>query len=338
MFYIYVCGYRQRQPLSPGLMLAITLRFMATGMSYHSLAFDFRVAHNTISKFVPRVCDAIVAEYKDEVFTTPSTPATWQPIADRFGQRWNFPHCCGALDGKHIAITKPRKSGSVYFNYKGFFSIVILALVDADYKFLWVNVGSNGSSSDCGIYNRSNLEPALRNETLGLPDQCPLPNDDQDTPYFIVGDDAFPLRTYIMKPFSGRYLSRTERIFNYRLSRARRVVENAFGILANRFRCLLTTLHTTPDNTISIVSAALTLHNLMRDRYPNMQNADLDAEDNNHQVIPGAWRDAAVLQEVVAAGRGPRQTIAGKQQRMYFKNYFMSDAGSVPWQDYAIDR
>ncbi|XP_052809631.1 uncharacterized protein LOC128238097 [Mya arenaria] len=192
--------------------LAITLRFLATG-----------------------------AKYQAEVWETPSTEDAWWEVAQQLQNKWNFPHCRGALDGKHIAIQKPPKSGTLYYNFKGFFCTVMLALVDAYYKFLWVDVGANGASSDAGIFNRSQLEPALRQGTLGLPPQDPLPNDDQDTPYFIVGDDAFPLRTYLMKPYSHRYLSRQERICNYRFSRGRRVVENAFGILANCFRCLLTT-------------------------------------------------------------------------------------------------
>ena len=333
---MFVC-FSARSPLSPGLKLAITLRFMAIGMSYHALSFNFRVAHNTISLFVPEVCDAIVEEYKGEVFTTPTTPAAWRQVAEHFQDKWNLAHCCGAIDGKHVAIKKPKDSGTLYYNYKGYFSIVLLAVVDADYQFLWADVGANGSSSDCGIFNDSELEPALRNGTLGFPQPEPLPNDDTDTPFFIAADDAFPLRTYMIKPFSHRYLSREERIYNYRTSRGRRVVENAFGILANRFRCLLTTIGTTPETAVKIVKACLCLHNLMRERYPNLQNADLDIEDNQHNVRPGAWRTDAVMREVEAAGRGPRQTAEGKRQRVYLMKYFNSPAGSVPWQDVIID-
>jgi len=325
-----------RPPLEAGLKLAVTLRFLATGETYHSLAFSFRVAHNTISMFVPEVCEAILEEYRDEAFTTPSTPDAWKEVAQQFGRRWNFHHACGALDGKHVAIRKPRRSGSLYYNYKGFFSIVLMGLVDADYKFLWAQVGTPGSASDAGVFNHSNLEPALRTGTLGLPDPEPLPNDNQDTPYFIIGDDAFPLRTWLMKPFSHRYLTHFERIFNYRCSRGRRVVENAFGILANRFRCLLTTLGTSPDNSRKITEACLTLHNVMRARYPGLQNADLDAEDANGQVIPGAWRNAGMMEEVRALGRAPRENRAGKELRIALKHYYNSDAGRVPWQDAAI--
>ena len=140
----------------------------------------------------------------------------------------------------------------------------------------------------------------------------------------------------MIKPFAARYLTREERIYNYRCSRARRVVENAFGILVSRFRCLLTTLATTPFNAKKIVKACLCLHNLMRQRFPNLQNADLDGEDDNGQVIPGAWRDAGFLEEMEVAGRAPRQSRAGKEQRIYLKHYYNSEAGSVPWQEAAI--
>ncbi|XP_041464135.1 putative nuclease HARBI1 [Lytechinus variegatus] len=327
-----------RTPLDPGLKLAITLRFLATGSSYHDLAFAFRVPHNTISLFVPEVCQAIYDEYEDEMWATPQTEDEWRPIAEGFGDRWNFPHCCGAIDGKHVTIKKPPKSGSLYYNYKGFFSIVMLAVVNSDYKFIWADVGSPGSYSDAGIFNRSRLEPGLREGTIGLPQPDPLPNDDQDTPYYMVGDDAFPLRPYMMKPYPHRHLKRDERIYNYRCSRARRVVENAFGIFANRFRCLLTTLGLRPSKVTKIVKACMTLHNLMRTRYPNLQNADLDREDEQGQIIAGAWRDQAVLEDVQAAGHGPRLTRPGKELRAYLKNYFCSPAGSVPWQDVAINQ
>ena len=78
----------------------------------------------------------------------PTDPEDWKKIKERFRNRWNVPHEVGALDGKHIARRKPKKSCSEYFNYKGYFSLVLFALVDVDFKFLWVNVGGTGSSSD----------------------------------------------------------------------------------------------------------------------------------------------------------------------------------------------
>ena len=95
----------------------------------------------------------------------------------------------------------------------------------------------------------------------------------------------------MMKPYSKRNLNDDERIFNYRLSRARRVVENAFGILANRFQVLLTTMRHKPSTVKVIVKACIVLHNLMRIRYPSIQNEMIDRpEDINTDFIPGAWR------------------------------------------------
>ena len=150
---------------------------------------------------------------------------------ERLRNRWNVPHAVGALDGKHIAIKKPKKSGSEYFNYKGYFSMVLLALVDANYKFLWVNAGASGSSSDAQIFNRNKLKRRIENGTLGLPPPEPLGPGGPDLYYFLLGDDAFALMPWLVKPYSRCQLTREERIANYRISRGRRVVENSFGIL-----------------------------------------------------------------------------------------------------------
>lgn len=142
-----------RKSLEPGLKLAITLWHLAFGDSYHSLSYLFRVPHNTISMFVKDVCEAIVAEYGDELVTLPTTRDAWHDVAQRFSTRWNFHHATGAIDGKHMAIKAPKDSGSVYYNYKRFFSIILLGLVDADHKFMWVDVGANSSTSDCTKLN-----------------------------------------------------------------------------------------------------------------------------------------------------------------------------------------
>ena len=228
-----------RKALEPGMKLAITLRHLATGDSYASLQYDFRVARNTISLLVREVCDALVMELKNEVITCPVDRDAWGPITKEFMMRWNVPHACGALDGKHIAIRKPPKTGTMYQNYKGFHSIILMALVDADYKFLWIDVGGYGSQSDAQIYNQSELKECLEDGSIGFPPPSPLPNDVQDFPYFLLGDDTFGLRSYLMKPYAGRILTREEMITNYRISRARRVVENAFGIMAQRWSHLV---------------------------------------------------------------------------------------------------
>ncbi|KAK7099776.1 hypothetical protein V1264_022832 [Littorina saxatilis] len=107
-----------RDPLEPGMKLALTLRHLASGNKYASMKFGWRVPHNNQSLVVREVCQAIIDEYVDEVLVCPSTPESWRAVADKFFQRWTFPNTCGALDGKHVACRCPPKSGSLYFNYK----------------------------------------------------------------------------------------------------------------------------------------------------------------------------------------------------------------------------
>ena len=192
------------------------MRHLASGDRYASMKFDFRVPHNTMSSCVREVCQAIIDEYKDECIQCPTTEAEWTAISAEFERKWNVPHACGALDGKHVACRRPRNSGSMYFNYKGFFSIVLMGLVDADYKFLWTDVGGYGHQSDAQIFNASELKECLEDNSIGFPAPDPLPNDDTSTPYFILGDDAFGLRTYLMKPYAQRQMTKEQRIFNYR--------------------------------------------------------------------------------------------------------------------------
>ena len=144
-------------------------------------------------------------------------PEDWKKIEQRIRNRWNVPHAVGALDGKHIAIKKPKKSGSEYFNYKGSFSWVLLALINADYKFLWDNVGANGSSFDAQIFNGSKLK-RIENGTLGLPPPEPLGPGWPNLHYFLLGDDAFALMPWLFKPYSRCQLTREERIANYKIS------------------------------------------------------------------------------------------------------------------------
>ena len=98
-----------REPLDVGLKLATTLRFLATGDSYKSLQYSFRVASNTISNFVPEVCKAIIEVYKNEVLKCPKTPDEWKAVAEGFSSKWNYHNCLGALDGKHVAMKKKKK-------------------------------------------------------------------------------------------------------------------------------------------------------------------------------------------------------------------------------------
>jgi hypothetical protein len=327
-----------RRALSPGLKVAITLYFLASGVPYRTLAHGFRVPKNTIHYIVFEVCGAIYDDFGDNI-KCPTTRAEWIEKSDEFARKWNWCHCLGAIDGKHIAIKKPPNSGSWYYNYKKFYSVILMAVVDARYKFMWVEVGCNGSASDAQIWNGSHFKDRLRDGTLDVPPPTTLPDDPDGTPvdWFLTGDDAFALRTSMMKPYSRRNLSHEERVFNYRLSRARRVTENAFGIISNRFQCLAKKLNHHPRTVRRITLACVSLHNHMRDRYPAIQRDIAEREDAEHNVIPGQWREGEVMVDMDQPLHGNQGTQAAIAQRDYLKDYY-NNAGSVPWQDRMVDR
>ena len=104
--------------------------------------------------------------------------------------RWNVSHAVGAIDRKHIAMKKSKKSGSDYYNYKGFFSVVLLALVDTEYRFLWIDCGSSGSCSDAQIFKRCDLRKKIKDGSFELPAHEPLAERGPDLHYFLLGDDT----------------------------------------------------------------------------------------------------------------------------------------------------
>ena len=113
----------------------------------------------------------------------PKTEDEWKTIAFQFNTKWQFPNCIGALDGKHVLVQPPANSGSYYFNYKHSFSIVLMALVDADYKFIYIDVGCNGRVNDGGVFKNSTLYSALENETLNIPSPSPMEDNGMPVPY-----------------------------------------------------------------------------------------------------------------------------------------------------------
>ncbi len=132
-------------------------------------------------------------DYHEEFIKTATTPQEWMVIANQMSRRWQYHHCLSAIDGKHIAIRKPKKAGSNYFNYKNFHSIVLMVLVDGDYKFICVDFVSNGTSLDIQIFEDCLLKWVIDQDVIGFPPADHLPDDDKDILYFFVGNNAIDI-------------------------------------------------------------------------------------------------------------------------------------------------
>eukprot|EP00794_Sanderia_malayensis_P005742 gene5742-biopygen4655 len=179
---------------------------------------------------------------------------------------WQFPCSWAAVDGCHIPIKCPpggQSSRKEYHNFKNFYSVVLMALVDAKYRFIWGSCGFPGNSHDSIILQSTSLWSRIKDGKF-FPDIC-QEVDGVQIPPLILGDSAFPFESFLMKPYTNAVLSKKERYFNYRLSRARMVVEGAFGQLKGRWRFLLRKSESYPYETKIATLACLVLHNICLD-------------------------------------------------------------------------
>ena len=263
----------------------------------------------------------------------PPDSRDWEHIEEGFRTKWNFPNCCGALDGKHANIQVPKNCGSLFFNYKGTFSLVLMALVDADYQFIYVDIGDYGSQSDEAVFKNSNLGKTFVNGELDIPQPKELPNYPEGglIPYCWVADEAFPCRMDLMWPYPrgtrGVRLPLDQKIFNYRLSRACRIVENAFDILVQRWQIFFNRrLQLLPENVDHVIKACCVLHNYLEEA------KDLPAINHrlNPDGIPYLREDGAILD--VQNLHGYHTAAQAKGIHDIYTGYFNSPQGALDWQ------
>jgi DDE superfamily endonuclease len=195
-----------------------------------------------------------------------------------------------------------QNSGSATRNYKNGFSLILLGICDARYRFIVVDIGAYGRESDSGVFKRSVIGKKIHDKKLNVPPPSPVRPNGPILPYFLVGDEAFPLTTYLMRPYPGRstgLLEYRKQIFNYRLSRARRVIENTFGILAARWRIYRREIIAKEETIRRIIQATVCLHNFIMTtdggttrqpggRYFSQQL--IDRENGEGHIIPGNFR------------------------------------------------
>ena len=154
----------------------------------------------------------------------------------------------------------------MYYNYKHYYSIVLQGLADAQYRFIAIDVGAYGKQSDGGIFRHSSLYQLLSSNNFNIPHVKKLPLSDVELPFVKLGDEAYPLLSYLMRPYPRRQLTVSRRLFNYRLSRGRKGVESDFGIPAGKWRILHKPIETSPDMADRIVKCICVLHNIVIDR------------------------------------------------------------------------
>ena len=331
---------RMREPIGASERLCVTLRYLVSGDSHVSIAASYRISPSVVGRCIKETCQVIGGTLTEKGFlNVPNCEEDWKKIANAFEEKWNFPHALGAIDGKHIVIQAPARGGSDFFNYKKTHSIVLMAVCNADYEFLLVDVGDAGRQSDGSVYTNSHLGYAIDNNLLNTPNPDKIGNSNEIFPYVFLADDAFGLKTYLMKPYPGQNIPEDQRIFNYRLSRGRRIIENTFGIAASRFRVLRKPIIAKVDTVIQITKAVVGLHNfLMQNRLPDDDHSYcpfnyVDQESVNG-VKAGQWRNDTSpntsLYPIARVGSN-NYSKGAKATRDNFKKYFNSPEGEVSW-------
>ncbi|XP_069621601.1 uncharacterized protein [Ranitomeya imitator] len=164
-----------RKSISPEERLLVTLRFLATGETLRSLHFQFRIGVSTLSGIIADTCRALWDNLREEFLPIP-TRELWHANAQKFEKVCDFPNCIGAVDGKHIRITKPSRSGSLFYNYKKYFSTVLMAIAGADCRFLAVDIGAFGRANDSRTFKESDMGRRLYENNFHFPHPRPLPN------------------------------------------------------------------------------------------------------------------------------------------------------------------
>jgi len=198
---------------------------------------------------------------------------------------------------------------------------------DANCCFSIVDIGAEGRRSDAGVFASSNLAHLLDTSSLQLPPARHLDNSGIKFPYVLVGDEAFPLSSYMMRPYPrSRNLNITQKIFNYRLSRARRSVEYAFGILAARWRIFRRPIIAHVSTAKIAVQAATTVHNFVMKHELQLQPKErqysvLTANDRN--VISTGFQDEC--------NRNKRRNADSIKIRDAFATYFET-SNPLSWQ------
>lgn len=280
------------------------------------MKYQFLMGSTTISGIISETCTVIWDVLQPLEMSPPSSQERWLEIANNFYKKTHFPNCVGAVDGKHIRLMTPQLSGSTYYNYKNYNSIVLMAVVDADYRFIAVDIGSYGREADSSIFKQWNFGKKLSEYRLNLPAPKALPNSTIITPHVFLGDEAFPLNSDFLRPYPRSNLNNIRRIFNYRLSRARRLVECTFGILSNKWRVFHTSMTIPPDFAVKVTKAACALHNFVRLR------DGFKFEDTLTHYFDDIPYETPRY----------RATNTGRQIRDKFAQYFMMPFGEITWQ------
>ncbi|XP_058122783.1 putative nuclease HARBI1 [Anopheles ziemanni] len=245
---------KHNRGLSPRVKLAATLRFLAQGSYQQSVANDFAVpiGQSTFLKVLEQTLNVLESKLA-HLISLEMTEDEKSEARRYFFEKMGIPGVVMCVDGSHIKIIPPHEDPVLYYNRKGFYSLNALMICDHSKKIRYVNARFSGSNHDSFIFNNSTcmgfFEDKWRNG---------------ERMFKLLGDSAYASKPWLIKPFRNPDPDTPESSFNLKHSRGRSIIEQTFGSLKNRFRCILGArqLHYAPPKCVKIVNVCCALHNL----------------------------------------------------------------------------
>lgn len=193
-------------------------------------------------------------------------------ISENFKAKQNIRNIIGAIDGSHVRINRPLEDEETYVNRKQYHSLIIQAICDHSKMFIDVCCGEPGSLHDARVLRRSSLFRKAQ-----------TPNYFGE--YFLLGDSAYPALNWLVTPFKDNgCLTEEQKIFNFKLSSTRMVIEHAFGLLKGRFRRLLHISNFDVNICKKIIMACCILHNICITQKDDTDIAVVDDDNDCNQA------------------------------------------------------
>ena len=250
-----------RRSVPADVRLAVCLYFLSHSTDYTTVSNLFGIGKSTAHGIIMQVRQVIVNKLLNKYIKLPNREELIKSIAG-FEEMSGFPQIAGAIDGCHIALRAPNKDSEEYINRKGYHSVILQGLVNSNYLFTDICVGWPGKCHDARVFKNSALFKNCQSNSSFLSANLSRNIGGKNINPVIIGDAAYPLFTWLLKPYKEFGNTTNEEIyFNNCLCRCRVVVENVFGRLKGRFRCLSKLLETNVKNTILIITTCCILHN-----------------------------------------------------------------------------
>ncbi|XP_065649991.1 uncharacterized protein LOC136078323 [Hydra vulgaris] len=251
-----------QEPISVVKRIAVALHYLASCKKYRVVPSFFGIGKSTanliVHEFINAVNDVLLPKY----VKFPLSEENLNKCSRDFKTILGFPECVGAVDGCHILISAPKDQAISYCYYKRCYSIVLFAVVDCRYRFIYTSVRSPVRNNDSYILQNSSLKAILESNLF---DKFCKELSGSLVPLCLIGDSTFPLMRYLLKPYPQNLeLSEVQKNYNKIFCGATRVVEDAFGRVKTRFRVICKRMECDINFATRIANACVTLHNICK--------------------------------------------------------------------------